>query len=426
MIVIIQFAIFMLLVLIAFPMALGMAASPLLMIIMDGTIPPLIVAQRMFVGVDSLPMLAIPLFLLAGSMMESGGISKRLIDFSSAIVGHLRGGLAMMSVLASMIFAGVSGSSTADVAAVGSITMPAMVKDGYEKGWVATMQACAGTIGPIIPPSIFMIIYGGITGLSIGRMFLGGIVPGIMVGIALMISSYFYARKNNIGGGERKSFKEVLKYFFDSIWALLLPVIIIGGILSGVFTATEAGMIAVLYAAVVSLFVYKELTPKDLPAIFLKSGISSIAILMISSAANIFGYVLAKEHFPAMVVDLMMSISTNKLIITAVIIVFFLFLGCFVDIMASLIIFTPVLQPLIAAYGFDPVHFAVIFIIVLLIGQVTPPVGVVLAVTTNMMEIQMKDTLKYLLPLLGSYVVTLLIIAYIEPLVTFIPNLFYG
>jgi len=426
MIVIIQFAIFMLLVLIAFPMALGMAASPLLMIIMDGTIPPLIVAQRMFVGVDSLPMLAIPLFLLAGSMMESGGISKRLIDFSSAIVGHLRGGLAMMSVLASMIFAGVSGSSTADVAAVGSITMPAMVKDGYEKGWVATMQACAGTIGPIIPPSIFMIIYGGITGLSIGRMFLGGIVPGIMVGIALMISSYFYARKNNIGGGERKSFKEVLKYFLDSIWALLLPVIIIGGILSGVFTATEAGMIAVLYAAVVSLFVYKELTPKDLPAIFLKSGISSIAILMISSAANIFGYVLAKEHFPAMVVDLMMSISTNKLIITAVIIVFFLFLGCFVDIMASLIIFTPVLQPLIAAYGFDPVHFAVIFIIVLLIGQVTPPVGVVLAVTTNMMEIQMKDTLKYLLPLLGSYVVTLLIIAYIEPLVTFIPNLFYG
>ena len=425
MITVLLFAIFMILILLAFPMALGMAASPLLLIIGQGDVNPLIVAQRMFVGVDSLSMLAIPMFLLAGSLMESGGISKRLINFSSALVGHMRGGLAMISVVSSVIFAGVSGSSTADVAAVGSLTMPAMVKNGYEKGWVASLQACAGTIGPIIPPSIFMIIYGGMTGLSIGKMFLAGIIPGLMVGAGLMIVSYFYAKKHHIGGGERKSFKHIFSTFLSSIWALLLPVIIIVGILSGFFTATEAGMIAVIYALIVSMFIYKELSLKDLPHIFLKAGISSIGILMITASANIFGWVLAKEQFPALVVDLMTAISNNRYVITLVIIIFFLILGCFVDIMASLIIFTPVLQPLIASYGFDPIHFAIIFIVTLLIGQITPPVGVILAVTSNMLEISIKDTFRYLIPLLGTYILVLLIFSFVEPLVTWIPNLLH-
>ncbi len=424
--VVILFALLLGSILMAFPMALGMVGSALLLIVTEGVIPPLIVPQKMFVGADSLPMLAIPLYLLAGNLMETGGISKRLIAFSSSLVGHMRGGLAMVSVVGSMIFAGVSGASSADVAAVGSITMPAMVKDGYEKGWVATMQAFSGTIGPIIPPSIFMIIYGGITGLSIGKMFLAGIVPGIMVGIGMMIGSYFYARKHNIGGGKRQSLRTAAKNFFESIWALILPVIIIGGILSGVFTATEAGMIAVVYALFVSFVIYKELRFKDLPTVLFNSGVTSIAILLISSASNIFGFMLAKEQFPTKVVKLLTSISTDRYAITLVIIFFFLFLGCFVDIMASLLIFTPVLQPLVAAYGFDPIHFAIIFIVTLLIGQVTPPVGVLLAITTKMVGIQMKDAFRYVLPLLGIYVIVLVIFSLCEPLVMFIPRLFYS
>lgn len=423
--VVFLFVIFLILTLIAFPMALGMGASALLAILVNGKIPPLIVVQRIFVGLDSLPLLAIPMFLLAGNLMHTGGISRRLVQFSSALVGHFKGGLAMISVLASMIFAGISGSSTADVAAIGSIMMPAMIEKGYKKGFVVSLQSCAGTIGPIIPPSILMIIYGGITGISIGTLFLAGIVPGILVGLGLMIGSYIYAVKNNMGGEARQSFRTLLKSFWESIWALILPLVIIGGIFTGVFTATEAGMIAVVYALIVSMCIYKEIKPRDLSTILLESGMISVSILIITSMANIFGWFLAKEQFPVQVIATLTSISSNPNVIMFVIIVFFLILGCFIDTLAALIIFTPVLQPIVAQYGFDPIHFALVFIVTLLIGQVTPPVGVVLFLTASMVKIHIKETLEYLGPLLAIYVIVLLICAYSEGLVMFIPRLFF-
>lgn len=425
MLVTLLFVLFLILTFLAYPMALGMGASALMVIVFEGKIPPLVVVQKMFVGVDSLPLLAIPMFLLAGNMMQVGGISRRLILFCSALVGHFKGGLAMISVLASMIFAGVSGSSTADVAAIGSIMMPAMIEKGYKRGFVVSLQACAGTIGPIIPPSILMIIYGGITGLSIGEMFLAGIIPGIMVGIGLMVGAYVYAIKNNMGGEARQPFSAICKTFWESIWALLLPIVIIGGILTGIFTATEAGMIAVVYALIVSMFIYRELSLREIPALLLESGLISVSILIISSMANIFGWFLAKEQFPIKIMNYLTNLSENANVIMFVIIVFFLILGCFVDTLAALIIFSPVLQPIVAHYGYDPIHFALIFIVTLLIGQVTPPVGVVLFVTASMMKVHIKETLEYLGPLVVIYTIVLLICAYSEGLVMFIPRLFY-
>jgi C4-dicarboxylate transporter DctM subunit len=425
MLLVLIFLIFALLILISFPMAFCMGASALAVLIIEGKVPPMVVIQRMFVGIDSLPFLAIPFFMLAGSLMERGGISHRLVRFASAMVGHWPGGLGMVSIVSSMIFAGISGSSTADTAAVGSILMPAMVKKGYKKGFVATLQACSGTIGPVIPPSILMIIYGGITGLSIGAMFLSGIIPGILIGIGLMIGAYVYARKEGMLGESKASFKEMVESFLDSLWALLMPVIIIVGILSGVFTATEAGMVAVLYGLIVGLFIYRELIWKDIPKILGDSARSAGSIIIIASMANVFAWVLAKQEFPKWSVEFLSSLSSNPNVIMLLVIIFFLILGCFVDTVAATIIFVPVLGPLIAQFGFDPVHFALVIVVTLLIGQVTPPVGVLLFLTCSMLKISVKEALKYIYPFVAIMIAVLLICAYSESMVMFLPRLFF-
>lgn len=424
MILILLFVLFAILLILNVPIAVTMGTAGLFTLMVEGEVPLIIVLQKLFTGMNNFSLLAIPFFMFAGKLMESGGLSIRLVNFAKALVGHLKGGLGMVSVVASMIFAGISGSAAADTAAVGSILIPAMKRSGYKKGFVASLQACAGTIGPIIPPSILMIIYGCITELSIGKMFLAGIIPGIMIGLSLMLACYIYAIKEGMKpDNNRVSFKMVLKTFKDAVWALIMPVLIIGGILTGITTATEAGMIAVLYGLFVGFFVYKELKLKDLPKLLIEAGTISASILFIAGFASIFGWILARNHFPIVTINFLTSLSQNPYIIILIIIAFFLIIGCFVETFAAMIMFVPVLQPIVANYGFDPIHFALIIIITLMIGQVTPPVGVLLFITTQIAKVRIGKTIRYIGTLVIFMVIALIIIAYSENLVMFIPRL---
>lgn len=416
---------FLILIFIATPIAFSMGASATIALIFQGNVPLVVIVQKLFAGMDSLPMLAIPFFMLAGALMETGGISKRLVSFAYVLVGHLKGGIGMVTVLSSMIFAGVSGSSTADTTAVGSLMMPAMTKKGYPKGFVAALQACSGTIGPIIPPSIIMIIYASITGLSVGKMFLAGIIPGVIVGIGLMIACYIIAVKEKIPRENHvASLKEIGRKFWDAILALFMPVIIVGGILGGIFTATEAGMVAVLYGLFVSIFVYKELTLKDLPKLFIEAAKTSSAMMIIAGMAMITSWLLASNQFPQFLVNFLSSISSNPSVVLFMIIVMFLLLGCVVETVAATVIFVPVLQSLVISYGYDPIHFALVIIVALLIGQVTPPVGVLLSLTSKMTNIRLHETFRFLPLLLGVMIIALFIVAYFPGIVMFFPNLF--
>jgi tripartite ATP-independent transporter DctM subunit len=420
------FGIFLVLVMLGIPIAFAMGISAITILLMIGDVPMQVIIQRMFVGIDSSSLLAIPYFVVAGEIMMHGGISTRLVKFASNAVSRFRGGMGMSTVFSSMIFAGISGSAMADTTAVGSITMPAMVKKGYNKNFVASLQACAGTIGPIIPPSIQFIIYGSLTGLSIGSLFLGGVIPGILIGVSLMVASYIYAVKANIPKEAKVPVKEFLKSAKQSFWALILPIIIIGGIISGYFTATEAGMIAVVYALIVGFFGYRELKWRELPKIFADSAITSASIMIIASIAQAFGWVLAYIEFPRMSIEILSNISSNPMVVLLFIVLFFFILGFFIECVSAMIIFVPILVDIVTKFNYDPIHFAVIIVITLLIGLVTPPVGVLLSVTTAMQNTSMLKALPYVVPLVGIMLFVLLIIIFIPTLVTFLPNLFLG
>lgn len=424
--ILILFIIFLILVLLGIPIAFSMGISAAVILILNADVPYEIIIQRMFVGIDSLSLLAIPFFVVAGDLMVRGGISTRLVQFASNIVASFRGGLAMASVVASMIFAGISGSALADTTAVGSVTMPAMIKKGYKKPFVAALQACAGTIGPIIPPSIIMIIYGSLTGISIGALFLAGIIPGVLIGLSLITYCYIYAKKENIPLEPRVTFKQILKSGLDSIWALLLPFVIIGGIISGFFTATEAGMVAVIYALIVGIFVYKELKWSMLVKIFAESAMVTASIMIIASIAAIFGWVLAYSEFPKMAVKLLTSLTSDPTMAMFYIVIFFLILGLFVESVSAVIIFVPVLAPVVMQFHYDPIHFALVVIVTLMIGLVTPPVGVLLSVTTSMINTTIVKTLPYtsrMVLLMLTVVVLMVLFPY---LVTIIPRLIFG
>jgi C4-dicarboxylate transporter DctM subunit len=408
------------------PVALAMGLSALVVVLVKGETSPLVMAQRMFVGVDSLPLLAIPYFILAGALMEEGGISLRLVRFASTIVGHIRGGLGMVAVVASMIFAGISGSAAADTSAIGSIMMPAMIRRGYQRGFVVVLQASAGTIGPIIPPSILMIIYGSMTGLSIGRLFLAGFIPGVLVGLSLMVLTYYYACRDGYEGEPCATWRQTLSATWDALPAMALPVVIIGGILGGIFTATEAGVTAVVYALLVGFFVYRELKLTDLPRILANAAMASFGLLFIVANAAMFGWVLAREEFPRLTVGFLTSLTRDPNIILLLIILFLLLVGCFVETISAMIILVPMLFATGAAYHFDPIHFALVIVLLLLIGTITPPVGILLYLAAAMTKTPISETLRYIFPFVIAMLAVVILVAYVPQVSLFIPNLFFG
>ncbi len=406
------------------PIAFSLGVASVATLQYGSTLPLTLAAQRLFTGTDSFPLMAIPFFMLAGELMESGGISRRLFDFAHAIVGFVHGGLAMVAVVAAMFFAGISGAAAADTAAVGAVSIPAMIRKGYKKGFAAAVQAAGGSIGVIIPPSIPMIIFGVVGGVSIGKMFMGGFIPGLLIGGGLMAASYFLAKKAGYEKDAFMGFREILRTFWGALWALLMPVIILGGILGGIFTPTEAAVVAALYGLVIGFLVYRELRLRDLPRIFARAAISTSTVMLLIATASIFGWILTAERVPQNVAAYLVTLSSSRYVLYGLILICLLIVGTFMETSASLIILTPVFLPVVEKLGIDPVHFGVVMVTALAIGMLTPPLGICLFISCNIAHIQLSEIIRYITPFLLIMIAMLVLITYVPDLVMVIPNTF--
>ncbi|MFN2353339.1 MAG: TRAP transporter large permease [Desulfopila sp.] len=406
------------------PIAFSIGVASVASLELASNLPLTLAAQRLFTGADSFPLMAIPFFMLAGELMESGGISRRLFDFAHAIVGFVIGGLAMVAVVAAMFFAGISGAAAADTAAVGAVSIPAMIRKGYHKGFAAAVQAAGGSIGVIIPPSIPMIIYGVVGGVSIGKMFLGGFIPGALIGGSLIVVSYFLAKRAGYERDVFRGFKVIGQTFIGAFWALLMPLIILGGILGGVFTPTEAAVVAAVYGAFVGFVIYRELKIRELPRIFAKAAISTSTVMLLIATANIFGWILTAEQVPQNVANYLVGLTSSPVILYALILICLLVIGTFMETSASLIILTPVFLPVIVEFGIDPVHFGVVMVTALSIGMLTPPLGICLFISCNIARIQLSEILRYIFPFLVVMIGVLLFMTYVPEVVMFIPNMY--
>jgi C4-dicarboxylate transporter DctM subunit len=420
---------FFVLLLMGFPFAFTIGISTAMALLCEPSLPMVLIPQRMFVQIDSFPLMAIPFYILAGEIMERGGISIRLVTFADSLVGHIRGGLGMAAITSSMIFAGMSGSSAADASATGSITIPAMIRNGYPRGFAASIESAASSVGPIIPPSSLMIIYAAITGVSTGKMFLGGLIPGIMIGLSAMVVTYFYATKLDLAGERRESLGVAIKNVFikakEAFWALLTPLIIIGGIISGIFTATEAGVVAVIYSLIVSLLVYKTITLRDIKPIILSAANTTSIVTLIIAFAAILGWLLSYIELPQMISNFLSSITSNSVILLLIIILVLLIVGCLIEVVAAAIILIPVLFPLGELFHYNEIHFAVIIVITLAMGCITPPVGILLFITTGIAKTTVAETAKYIWPYLILVSLMILLCAFFPKLVMFVPDLFW-
>lgn len=406
------------------PIAFSIAVSGVLYLIFESTVPVLVLAQRMVVGVDSFTLLAIPLYLLAGSVMAEGDITPRIMRFAATLVGHIPGGMAIVMVMSCMLFGAISGSGVADVAAIGSIMLPAMKTQGYRPAFSAALLGCSGSLGTIIPPSIVMVVLGVSMGVSIGKLFLGGIIPGLLTGGSLMVISYVLSVKENYPRLPRAKGKEVLHALQGAVLPLLTPAIIIGGIVKGVFTATEAGGVAVLYAFFLSVFVYRKVSFRRFLGICLEVGRMSSVVLFIIAAASLFGWVLTAEDIPQKVAAALLSISTNYWVILILFNLLLLIMGMFMETIAIIIILVPIFFPIMQQMGVDPIHFGVMICVNLAVGANTPPLGVDLLAACKVAGIAYEDSFRYILPFLAAMVGALILIIAIPELVTSIPNMF--
>lgn len=421
---ILMMVLFIIFLFLGMPVAFAMGISGSIAILSLGGISPIIIPQRLYMSLNSFPFLAIPFFILAGELMNTGGITRRIVNFSSVLMGHFPGNLAHVNVVSSIIMAGFSGSATADAVAVGSVMIPAMNEDGYPPEFSAGITAASACIGPIIPPSVVMVLYGAITGLSVGTMFVAGIIPGLAIGIAQMILVAYYAKKNHWPKREKPTLKKIIKAFLDAFWALLAPVIILGGIVTGVTTATEAGVIAVVYAFIVGVFIYKEIRIVQLPQLLKRVSINTAIPSIIIASSSIFGWVLARQNFASNITELFLSISDNPNFLYLIIIGMLLLIGLFVEGTAAMLIFVPVLFPLGLQLGFDPIHYALVIIITILIGTITPPVGLQLYIAASIAKVPINKV--FIWPLVAIMIVVLLIITYIPWLVLILPKILLG
>jgi tripartite ATP-independent transporter DctM subunit len=384
-----------------------------------------VVAQYSYAGMDSFVLLCIPGFVLAGNLMNGGGITDQIVRFGNSLVGHIRGGLGLANVTGSMIFAGISGTAVAETASIGAVMIPAMRKAGYDAPFAAAVTAAASTVGPIIPPSVPMIIVGTLSGLSVGKMFLAGAVPGLLLGLGMMITVYIVSRRRNYPKGEWAGFREILRSSRGAFWALLMTAIILYGIVGGLFTPTEASIVSALYAFVVGLFVYKGFKLRDIPGIALESAIGSGSLILLVGLANVFGWILTSEQIPQAIAAAMLSVTTNKYLIILMINVLLLIVGTFMETIAALIILFPPLLAVGLAVGIDPIHFAIIVVLNLMIGLTTPPVGVCLFVAANIAKVSLGAVSKAIVPFLICNIVVLFLVSYVPWISLWLPSLYF-
>ncbi|QNK57337.1 TRAP transporter large permease [Paenibacillus sp. PAMC21692] len=383
------------------------------------------VPRRIFRGIDSFSLIAIPLFIMAGEIMSKGGISARLIRFAQTLVGHFPAGLAMVVVLASMFFSAVTGSAIATAAAIGGMLIPVMKKEGYDIGFSSSLVATSAILGPIIPPSIFMVLYGVMANASIADLFMAGVMPGVLIGLGLLGYCYYIGKKMNYKGREtRATGKEVATGLKDAFLALLMPTIMVGGILSGLFTATESGVIAIIYSLIIAIFVYKELKLKDVLDILLTTSKISAAIILLIGSASLFTWLLSYHRIPDQLIELLGPFAENPFMLLLLMNVILLIAGTFIDAISALMIFTPLFLPLALAAGIDPVHLGVVMAVNVSIGQITPPVGVCLFVTSSIAKIKVPQMLPFIWPKLIILLVIQVLITYVPEVSLFIPDFF--
>lgn len=408
------------------PIAVALGGSSALALLTYTELPITLLVQRIYVGLDSFPLLAAPLFILAGGLMETGGISLRITHLASAIIGHVRGGLGMVVVLGTMLFSGISGSSTADTAAIGSTMIPAMIRRGYSPAFATAIVAAAGGTGILIPPCILMVIYGLLTNTSVAALFMGGLLPGIFMGLSLMLGVWIMARRQGLPVETHFSAKAVVQTAGRAGWALLMPIIIIGGILLGVFTVTEAAVVAVVYGFIIAKFVYRELSWRDVLKVLIDSGSITGAVMLVVGMAGIFAWLLTSEQIPLVVANWLVGISNDPRFFLLLVNVTLLITGAFFEETALLIMSIPILMPLIERYHLDPVHFGVVMTANLGIGLVAPPVGVCLFVACGISKVPLEAVIRPLLPLIGVMIATLILITYWPELTLFLPKVLLG
>ena len=421
--VITLFLIFFILLMLSVPIGYAIGIATLITLISFSNIPITMIAQNAVAGVDSFPLLAIPFFMLAGNLMSSGGIAKRLVDFFESIIGHITGGLGMVTVVVCMFFAAISGSAVATVSAVGAFMIPEMVKHGYSKSFSAALTAAAGTIGVIIPPSVPFVIYGVVSGSSITELFTAGFLPGILMGVALIIICYIVSKKNGYKGTDKKiSLKDILISFKKAFWAILSPVIILGGIYSGKFTPTEAAVISVVYSFVVGVFIYKELDFKGAYTAFKDAIVVNGATTFMVGLSTAFAALLNMEQIPAKIASFILSISNNSFIVLLLINIFLLLVGMFIDNIPATIILTPILLPIAISFGMSPITFGIMLTMNLAIGFCTPPYGIDLFVASAISKVGMDEISKQILKMIVGLIIVLLLVTYIKPVTTIFLN----
>lgn len=405
------------------PIAFALGLAGVVVLLVQGTVPLSIVPIAMFDGTNSFPYIAIPLFMVAGEMMNEFDLSRRLIAFASSIVGFMRGGLAHASIVTSMFFAEISGSAVADAAALGSILIPEMERKGYNKSFATALISSASTMAILIPPSIPAILFAVMAGESVNKVLIAGLVPGILVGLTLMVFSYFFAKKENYPIEQKFSLKEVWRTFKEAFWALMVPTIILGGILFGIFTATEAAAVAVVSAFLIGTFIYHKLNLSVLPQLFINAAKQTAVVMMLIATSALLGWYMTSDQVPQKLASGLLGISHNKWVILAMLNVFFLIVGMFLHSSAAIIMLVPLLMPLIKQVGIDPIHFGAVLCLNLGIGQQTPPVASVLITTCSVAKLTIAQVFKYLKWFILAMIIVLIFVTYIPAISLTLPHL---
>ncbi|MCF8074857.1 MAG: TRAP transporter large permease [Desulfotignum sp.] len=424
---IILISVLMVLMALRVPVVFSLLLSCLFYVTFLKEIPMIILAHRMLGSLQIFPLLSLPLYILAADIMNSGRITEEMFNLSRSLVGHIRGSMGHVNVVASMIFAGMSGSITADTAGLGKIEIPMMTKAGYDKSFAVAVTGASSIIGPIMPPSIQMILYAMIAEQSVGRLFVGGAIPGVVMGLAIMVTIYFYAvRRKYPYDANRAPWTKIWKSFRRSVWALMTPVIILGGIITGIFTPTEAAVVAVVYAFVISFFVYRTLQLKDMLKMMVGSAVTSALILVIMGAASVFGWIVTMENIPALIRDFIMATTDQQWVVLIILNLVFLVAGCFFDICAIILVFTPMILPVLTAFQIDLVHWGVVEVLNVCIGFLTPPFGVGLYVLSDLSGLSVSRVMKAVTPFLIPLLISLALITFFPQLVLWLPEIVFG
>jgi C4-dicarboxylate transporter, DctM subunit len=421
------FAVLIGLIMLGLPIAVSMGLTAVVFFILLGQADMLMMLPaRMYSSTTGFPLLAIPFFILVGLLMNTGGMTQRIFRLAQCMVGHIKGGLGHVNVVNSMIFSGISGSAIADAAGIGMVELEAMVNAGFDRRFSAAVTAASSTIGPIIPPSIPFVIFGSMTGTSVGRLFLGGFIPGILMGVFMMVAIYIISRQRGYPREKRATLRELLRSILDSWSATLCPVVIIGGIMVGIFTPTEAAIVSVAYALVVTVWLYREITWKDLPKILWETLQHTIRVMFIISAAGIFGWLLVHQKVPEAIITGLMTLSSSPWVILLIINIILLVLGCFMEITSIMLLTIPIFMPLITKVGIDPVHFGNVMTLNLMIGLLAPPAGLVLCTVASIAKVPIWELAYECRWYMVAILATLALITYIPSLVTWVPDMVMG